>query len=153
MYRVQIIDHNPSKMHLFSRDLRVGGLLFSQPVFWGRDLPCCYSGSPVWAELPCPPVARDDGLSGNQVLGAFVLWRFSLVAFCISSVSHSRRDCFQPSASEQRDHSLFFSELSRPHCLRFCLCCYKLQCAGLCAPLQHSQSCLQVGACLCPLCF
>ena len=38
MYRVQIIDHNPSKMLLFYRDLRAVGLLFFQPVFWGRVL-------------------------------------------------------------------------------------------------------------------
>jgi len=55
-------------MHLFSWDLMVPGLLFSQPVFWGKGLPRCYSGNPVWAELPCAPVVG-DGLSGNQSLG------------------------------------------------------------------------------------
>jgi len=68
MYRVQIIDHNPSKMHLFSRDLRVAGLLFSQPVFWGRGLPRCYLGNPVWAELPFP-LWRGMGSVGTSVLG------------------------------------------------------------------------------------
>jgi len=152
MYRVQITDHNPSKMHLFSRDFRVAGLLFSQPVFWGRGLLCCYSGQPCLGRVALPPVVG-DGLSENRCFGAFVLWRLSLEAFHVSSESQSRRDRFQPSASEQRDHSLFFSELSRPHCLRFCPCCYKLQRPGLCAPPQRSQSCLQVGARLCPLCL
>jgi len=37
----------------FYRDLRVVLLLFFQPVFWGRA--CCgFSGTPAWAELPCP---------------------------------------------------------------------------------------------------
>ena len=54
MYTVQIIDQDPSKMHLFYRDLRDVGCLFFSACLLGRGLPQRYSGSPVWAELPCP---------------------------------------------------------------------------------------------------
>ena len=33
--------------------------LFFQPVFWGRGLPCYFSGNPAWASW-------GDGLSGNR---------------------------------------------------------------------------------------
>ena len=32
----------------------VVGCLIFQPAFWGRGLPCRYSGNPVWVESPCP---------------------------------------------------------------------------------------------------
>jgi len=140
--RVQIIDHSPSKRHLFYRDFRVVGLLFSQPVFWGRGLLHYYSGSPVWAELPCP------------LWGGWAQWKLfwggfcSLVAFHISFESQHRRDHFQLSASEQRDHSLFFSELSRTHYIRFCAA--KKCCVLGCVPLSSTPSpCLPVSTFLC----
>jgi len=104
-------------------------LLLRQPCLGGVALRPCGGG---WAQW-------------ESIFGAFVLWRLSLAAFHISSTSQSRRDHFQASASEQRDRSLFFSVLSRPHRLHFCPCCYKLQCPGLCAPPQRPQSCLQSG--------
>ena len=30
------------------------GFLIFPPAFWGRGLPCRYSGNPVWVESPCP---------------------------------------------------------------------------------------------------
>ena len=34
--------------------LRFVSFLIFQPAFWGRGLPCWYSGNPVWVESPCP---------------------------------------------------------------------------------------------------
>jgi len=92
--------------------------------------PSLYSGGGACHALfgqSCPAPVAGDGLGENPFWGAFVLWWLSREAFHISSESQSRRDRFPPSASEQRDCRLFFSELSRPHNLHFCLCCYKLQ--------------------------
>ena len=60
MYRVQIIDHDPSKMHLFYRDLRDVGLLFFQPIFWWMvDRPVVLLlRQPCLGEITLPPVGR-----------------------------------------------------------------------------------------------
>ena len=143
MYRVQIIDQNPSKMHLFSWDLRVAGLLFSQPVFWGRGLPRCYSGNPVWAELPCAPVAG-DGLSGNQSLGLLFSgafpWRLS------ASLPRVRAEETVSNPLRQSRETVVCSSVSPPGhtvsvSVRAAINCSVLGCAPLCSlPSPASRS-------------
>ena len=58
--RVQIIDQDPCSVQLFYRDLSDVGFLIFQPAFWGRDLPCRYSGNCLGRVSMSP--ARGDGM-------------------------------------------------------------------------------------------
>ena len=115
MYTVQIIDQDPSKMHLFYRDLRDVGFLFFQAALLGEGPATQILKQPCLGRVALPLGGGQDGCSDNQFFRAFVLWRLSLGAFCISSESQSSSDHIQTSVSEQRDCSLLFTELSRSH--------------------------------------
>jgi len=92
MYIVQIIDHNPSKIHLFYRDIRVAGLLFSACLL-GEEPATLLLRQPCLGRVALPPV----GWMGSVKTGFLRL---------LFSGGFPWRDHFQPSASEQRLQSV-----------------------------------------------
>ena len=138
MYRVQIIDQNPSKMHLFSWDLRVAGLLFSQPVFCGRGLPRCYSGNPVWAELPCP-LWRGMGSVGTSFLG--LLFSGGFPWWLSASLPRVRAEETVSNPLPQSREIAVCSSVSSPgHTISVSVCA-AINCSVLgCAPLRSAPS-------------
>jgi len=125
-------------VHLFSGDLRVAGLLFSQPVFWGRGLPRCYSGNPVWVELPCPPVAG-SGLSRNQSLGLLFAGGFPRQLSASLPQVRAEETVSNP-LSQSRDTAVCSSVSSLGHTVSVSIRA-AMNCSVLgCAPLRSAPS-------------
>ena len=99
-------------MHLFYRDLRDVGFLIFQPAFW-REGPAVV----ILRQLCLGRVAQSpagEGGSGHNVnwyFWAFVLWRLSLAVCCASSESQSSSGRISASVTEQRDCSLFSTDV------------------------------------------
>ena len=115
MYRAQIIDQDPSNVHLFYKDVRDVGFLIFQPVFWGERPAALILRQPCLGRVALSPMRGDeDGHNVSWYFRAFVLWRLSLVVFCASSESQSSSGRILASVSEQGGCSPLSTELSWP---------------------------------------
>ena len=83
MHRAQVIDQDPSTVHLFFRDVRDVGFLIFQPAFWGKGPASLILRQPCLAGGSLSP-ARGVGMGTMQTGISWLLfsggfpWQFSV---------------------------------------------------------------------------
>jgi len=85
MYRVQIIEHNPSKMHLFYRDLRA--VASCSPSLSSGGGACHAVTQATLSRVALPPVGGGMGSVNTSFLGLLFSGRF----LCLLSESEQKR--------------------------------------------------------------